>query len=186
MRPTALFVLLLTLFVLGCSTGPDEQAMATEPGDPGTEVDESDLIRSYDQIPIAPAEPTVVHTDEEWREILSGDQYHILRDHGTEPPYSGELLDNDQPGVYRCAGCDHALFSSQSKYDSGTGWPSYYEPIDDDAVGTAEDHSLGTFRVEVHCGQCAGHLGHVFPDGPAPTGLRYCINSLAMTFDAED
>lgn len=167
------------LLVSGCSASQDaEEARAVSP----EEREEGELVRSYDQIPIEPAEPTVVKSEEEWREILTEEQYHILREHGTERAFTGELLENDAEGVYICAGCGHELFSSEAKYDSRTGWPSYYEPIGEGAVGTAEDRSLGMYRVEVHCGQCAGHLGHVFPDGPEPTGLRYCINSLAMEF----
>ena len=174
----ALMVLgLMVLAVGGCSTAQEADGAVAIGAERGEE-----LVRSYDQIPIAPAEPSVVKSEEEWREILTEEQFHILREHGTERAHTGALLHNDAEGVYVCAGCGHELFSSAAKYDSRTGWPSYYEPIADGAVGTAEDRSLGMYRVEVHCGQCAGHLGHVFPDGPAPTGLRYCINSLAMEF----
>jgi peptide-methionine (R)-S-oxide reductase len=125
----------------------------------------------------------VVKSAEEWRRVLTPEQYYILREHGTERPGSSPLNDEHRDGTFRCAGCEQALFSSQTKFDSGTGWPSFYAPIDG-AVGTAEDRSLFMTRTEVHCSRCGGHLGHVFNDGPPPTGLRYCMNGAAMTFEA--
>ena len=121
-------------------------------------------------------------TDEEWRSALSPDQYRVLRQHGTERAGSSPLNVEKRQGIFKCAGCGLPLFSSESKYDSGTGWPSFWAPLDQ-AVETATDVSLGMRRVEVHCRQCGGHLGHVFEDGPAPSGLRYCMNGLAMKFD---
>ena len=121
-------------------------------------------------------------TDAEWRASLTPEQYRILRQGGTEPPGSGELLDAKGEGEFRCAACGTPLFASEAKYDSGSGWPSFTEPMDDDAVSEIVDSSHGMVRTEVRCATCEGHLGHVFPDGPGPEGLRYCINSASLDF----
>ena len=126
----------------------------------------------------------VQKSDEEWRETLSPGQYKVLREHGTERPFTSALNTEKREGDFVCAGCGRLLFSSDTKYDSATGWPSFYRPLDG-AVGTTVDHSWFTMRTEVHCARCGGHLGHVFPDGPPPTGERYCINGVAMTFEAK-
>jgi peptide-methionine (R)-S-oxide reductase len=123
----------------------------------------------------------VTHTDTEWRRLLTPTQYEILRQGGTEPPYSSPLNDEHRQGVFSCAGCNLALFSSSTKFDSHTGWPSFWAPLDH-AIGTETDTSFGMVRTEVHCRRCGGHLGHVFDDGPPPTGLRYCMNGLALAF----
>lgn len=123
----------------------------------------------------------VTKSDEEWRKLLSKEQYYVLRDHGTEYAFSSPLDKNYSPGAYNCAGCDLPLFSSEAKFDSGTGWPSFWQPLEN-AVGTSEDRSLFMTRTEVHCRRCGGHLGHVFDDGPKPTGLRYCMNGVALKF----
>lgn len=121
------------------------------------------------------------HSDSEWHSLLSDEQYAILRDEGTERAYTSPLNDEHRNGTFACAGCDLALFSSATKFDSRTGWPSFWAPLEH-AVATRQDRSFGMSRNEVHCRRCGGHLGHVFDDGPKPTGLRYCMNGLAMTF----
>jgi peptide-methionine (R)-S-oxide reductase len=123
----------------------------------------------------------VSYTDAEWRKRLTSDQYAVLRQSGTERPFTSPLLHEKRNGTFACAGCDLDLFSSTTKYDSKTGWPSFWAPLET-AVGTERDISYGMIRTSVHCSQCGGHLGHVFDDGPKPTGLRYCMNGVAMTF----
>jgi len=123
----------------------------------------------------------VEHTDAEWRKLLTPEQYAVLRQSGTEYAFSSPLDEEKRPGTYACAGCALDLFSSKTKFDSGTGWPSFYAPLKN-AVLTSRDDSLGMDRTEVHCRRCGGHLGHVFDDGPPPTGLRYCMNGVALTF----
>lgn len=124
----------------------------------------------------------VTRTDAEWRELLTPEQYEVMRQHGTERPGSCALLHEKRPGTFSCAGCGQELFRSTLKFESGTGWPSFNEPLPG-AVGTRTDRSHGMIRTEVHCARCGSHLGHVFPDGPPPTGLRYCVNGVAMVFE---
>jgi peptide-methionine (R)-S-oxide reductase len=123
----------------------------------------------------------VPRTEEEWRSQLTPEQFHVLREHGTEPRGASPLNREKREGTFSCAGCGAPLFSSNAKYESGTGWPSFWTPIDD-AVASTIDRSHGMTRTEIHCARCGGHLGHMFPDGPRPTGLRYCMNGVAMTF----
>jgi peptide-methionine (R)-S-oxide reductase len=124
-------------------------------------------------------------TEAQWRSELSAEQYHVLREKGTEPAFTGAYWDTKSQGVYRCAACGEALFESGSKFDSGTGWPSFWQPADEQAVETETDRAFGMTRTEVHCRRCGSHLGHVFTDGPQPTGLRYCINSISLALDAD-
>jgi peptide-methionine (R)-S-oxide reductase len=127
--------------------------------------------------------PKVERTEEEWRALLTPDQYRVARKKGTEPPFTGKYHDFKGEGIYRCVACGNQLFSSATKFDSGTGWPSFYAPIHEAAVEEHSDRSFGMTRSEIVCGRCGSHLGHVFPDGPRPTGLRYCINSASLDFE---
>ena len=125
----------------------------------------------------------VIKDDADWRSKLSDLQYHVTREHGTERPFTGEYWDSKTPGTYHCVCCGQALFESDTKYDSGTGWPSFWKPVEDGAVAVKEDRSLGMARTEALCSKCDAHLGHVFPDGPQPTGQRFCMNSAALKLD---
>ena len=124
-------------------------------------------------------------TDEEWRGKLTPEQFHVLRKHGTEPPGSSPLNAEKRDGTFKCAACGQSLFSSETKFESGTGWPSFSKPLEE-AVAETTDSSLFMTRTEVHCARCQGHLGHVFPDGPGPTGMRYCMNGLALEFEPKN
>jgi len=134
---------------------------------------------------MAKTEKPTEKSDNEWKQELSPEQFHVCREKGTERPFTGEYHDSKESGVYHCVCCGQELFSSETKYNSGTGWPSFYQPAANGAVRTEEDLSFGRVRTEVVCSKCDAHLGHVFPDGPQPTGLRYCINSVSLKLDPD-
>ena len=139
-----------------------------------------------DDLPDEKTAPSVVKTDAEWSAQLSPEAFRVTRKQGTERAGTGPHLDEHRPGVFSCVCCGGPLFETGAKYESGTGWPSFYEPISGDAVSEHEDHGLFSRRTEIRCSACAAHLGHVFPDGPKPTGLRYCMNGVALDFTAKD
>ncbi len=129
-----------------------------------------------------PMKDKIIKTETEWKTCLTPEQYEVLREKGTEYPFTGKYYHFDKQGIYICAACGNKLFTSKTKYDSGSGWPSFYQPYSEDAVEVKKDLSGGMVRLEIICGKCGSHLGHVFPDGPRPTGLRYCVNSLSLDF----
>ncbi len=170
--------------VIGCGDGARTVAEPARSRPAGVEP-ASERQRTPDSKGLGTGGTRVVKIEEEWREELTAEEYRILRKKGTERVFSSPLNDVKEAGSFVCAGCGQPLFSSEQKYDSGTGWPSFWAPVDDEAIQTAQDNSLFVRRTEVLCSRCGGHLGHVFEDGPDPTGLRYCINGVALAFVPE-
>lgn len=179
----------MLLFAVAAGCGSSDAAIASnDAADDDAKSTADTDAKAAGEREYPPKEPLekVELSEAQWREKLTDTQFRILRKHGTERAGSGELLHNKKEGVYRCAGCDLPLYHSRTKYNSRTGWPSFYQSIDPEHIGTKVDRRYGMVRTEVHCARCGGHLGHIFEDGPEPTGLRHCINSAALTFEAAE
>jgi methionine-R-sulfoxide reductase len=166
-------LLVLSLFVCNCTSGQQKNTTSQQPSTNTTMIDKSNTTTPIER---------VEKTDAEWRKSLTPEQYEILRQKGTERPYTGKLLNNKAEGVYSCAACGFELFTSQQKFDSHCGWPSFYDAVDKGRIKYVTDVTHGMKRTEIMCARCDGHLGHVFDDGPLPTGQRYCVNSVSIDF----
>lgn len=176
MRKPTICALWLLALVAGCFRG----AGRNSPENPAAKISTPSVEDKSVTQPKTTRNDLVTYTDEEWRKRLTPEQYRVCRRHGTEPAFTGRHHDSKKKGTYLCVACGNELFDSEAKFDSGTGWPSFYQPIGKDNVGTQSDNSFFMKRTEVHCARCQSHLGHIFEDGPQPTGLRYCINSVAL------
>jgi peptide-methionine (R)-S-oxide reductase len=193
MKRKVIFITTLVLLItaiavaIGCARSASSGSNGTASVSPDTDPTPPKGNKAANPTPAGPDDvfdgKTIVKTSEEWKAILTPEQYHILREEGTEAPYTGEYAETHDEGDYYCAACHLKLFSSKTKFESGTGWPSFYQPINKKNVVEKVDKSLGEVRTEVECARCGGHLGHVFDDGPKPTGLRYCMNSASLKFE---
>ncbi len=175
MKNSFIYTFMICAVIINACGYAQNKAPASQKSNTNVSTDEGNIMNEK-----------VVKTDDEWRELLTDEEYYILRKKGTERAFTGEFNEFKGKGVFLCAGCGNELFSSDSKFDSGTGWPSFWEPISEQNIETEEDNSLFTRRTEILCSRCGGHLGHVFEDGPKPTGLRYCINSAALDLKEPD
>ncbi|MBZ0256729.1 peptide-methionine (R)-S-oxide reductase MsrB [bacterium] len=175
--------ILLTVALIAC----DQNSQSETKSDAKMELTMNQTKAPMAKAPqVLDATQAAAMTEVDWKKRLTDEQYYVLRKHGTERAFTGAYWDNKKDGLYLCAGCGQELFDSKTKYKSGTGWPSYFQPINKEAVGTRVDNTLFSTRTEVHCSRCGGHLGHVFDDGPQPTGLRYCMNSVSLYFQPSE